>query len=106
MTLSNSVQTLEEAQDTNRRMNRRLGAVEAELHRLCSKAMDQVQDANELLRASQQLTSTRERTITYLQERQAAYEDQLQGRFVGGWALFIWAMTATIMAFMLYAKLP
>lgn len=100
MTLSNTAQTLEEAQDTNKRMNRRLGATEAELHRLCSKAMDQVQDANDMLKAANQTISWRDSSLKYLHDDIARMRLEADERFYGGWCLFIWAMTASIIAFM------
>lgn len=106
MTLIETTQTLEEAQDTNRRMNRRLGATEAELHRLCSKALDQVEDSNELLKAANQTITWRDQSITYLRGDINRLQDEADGGLWGGLALLIWAMTASVIAYMLWIQLP
>lgn len=88
------IQTIEEAQDTNRRLNRRLGATEAALHSLVSKSFDQVHEAHSTTRRALDRVAGQQDTIEWLQKKKQ-FEDKKKDKVFGGWLLFLWAVGAT-----------
>ena len=76
-------------------MNRRLGAIEAPLHSLLSKALDHAQAAQVTASQAQYRVASADRTIEYLRDSNKKLQDKLDTRSLGRWLLFAWALAAT-----------